>query len=171
MLAKRIYHQSLARLALYWPAVSKKLVDSFRPMELTTIPWTPATKPLEQSKVALVTTSGIHHSGQIPFKMGDSDGDPTFRSLDSRTIENDYTITHDYYDHRNADRDLNIVFPIRRLKEMKAAGCIGMLSDNHFSFMGHIDGQHVSTLVNSTAPQVARMLKDMEVDVVLLTPA
>lgn len=171
MLAKRIYHQSLARLALYWPALSKKLVDSFKPMESATIPWTPVTKPLETSKVAMVTTAGIHHRGQIPFEMGDSDGDPAFRSIDSRAIEDDYTITHDYYDHRDADRDLNIVFPIRRLKEMQAAGCIGMLSENHFSFMGHIAGHHVTTLVNSTGPQVARMLKDMEVDVVLLTPA
>ena len=171
MLARRIYHRSLALLAVYWPALSKKLVDAFKPVESVTIPWTPVTKPLETSKIAIVTTAGIHHRGQIPFNMGDRDGDPTFRSIDNRTIENDYMITHDYYDHRDADRDLNIIFPIRRLKEMQAAGRIGELSENHFSLMGHIDGHHVSTLTNSTAPQVARSLKNMEVDVVLLTPA
>lgn len=81
MPAKRIYHQGLARLALCWPALSKKQVDAFKPMESATIPWTPVTKPLETSKVAVVTTAGIHHKGQIPFEMGDSDGDPTFRLM------------------------------------------------------------------------------------------
>jgi len=91
--------------------------------------------------------------------------------LNGLSIADDYTITHDYYDHRDADRDLNIVFPITRLKEMQRAGYIGSVSDMHFSFMGHIDGHHVGTLVNRTAPQVVRILKDLKVDVVLLTPA
>lgn len=171
MPAKRLYHRGLARLAHYWPTLSKKMVDSFKPMESTTIPWSPVTKTLEASKVAIVTTAGVHHKSQIPFEMGDSDGDPTFRCIDSRTIEEEYTITHDYYDHRDADRDLNVVFPIRRLKEMQTAGCIGSVSEKHFSCMGHIDGGQVSTLVNRTAPRVAHVLKDLEVDVVLLTPA
>jgi D-proline reductase (dithiol) PrdB len=147
------------------------LATSFKPIESTTIPWTPVTQPLEASKVAIVTTAGVHHKSQPPFEMGDSDGDPTFRCIDSRTIEEEYTITHDYYDHRDADLDLNIVFPVTRLKEMQRAGCIGSLSEKNFSFMGHIDGRHVSTLVGRTAPQVAHMLKDLEVDIVLLTPA
>jgi D-proline reductase (dithiol) PrdB len=171
LLTRRLYHQGLARLARYWPALSKKLVKSFTPLEATAIPWTPVTKPLAESKVAVVTTAGIHHKGQNPFEMGDAYGDPTFRTLDSRTIANDYKITHDYYDHGDADRDLNVVFPITRLKEMQAAGCIGALSEKHFGFMGHIKGPHVATLVQRTAPQVAHMLKEMAVDVVLLIPA
>jgi D-proline reductase (dithiol) PrdB len=103
--------------------------------------------------------------------MTDSMGDPTFRVIDAGTITGDYTITHDYYDHRDADRDLNIVFPIERLEELHAIGCIGGLSDMHFSFMGHIDGRHVETLLNRKVPRVARILKDLQVDAVLLTPA
>ena len=135
------------------------------------IPWHPVKKSLKASKIALVTTAGIHHKGQKPFNMGDSLGDPSFRSIDSKTIADTYKITHDYYDHRDADRDLNIVFPITRLTEMQKSGWVGRVSDRHFSFMGHIDGRHVDTLINRSAPQVAGMLKDLEVDVVLLTPA
>ena len=58
--------------------------------------------------------------------MLDPRGDPTLRVIDGETIETDYAITHDYYDHRDADRDLNVVFPITRLKEMQAAGTIGI---------------------------------------------
>ncbi len=168
---KRIFHQNLARLAARWPALSDRLVASFSPLESTTIPWCPVKKPLEQSKIALVTTAGLHHKDQQPFDMADSTGDPTFRIIDAHTIARDYKITHDYYDHRDADRDLNIVFPITRLKEMQTAGCIGAVSDMHFSFMGHIDGRHVEPLVNRSAPQIVRILKELKVDVVLLTPA
>lgn len=171
MMLKRMFHQGLARLARKWPPLSDKLVASFTPIESTTIPWTPVKKPLKRSRIALVTTAGIHHRSQKPFDMLDSQGDPSFRIIDSGTIADDYKITHDYYDHRDADRDLNIVFPITRLEEMQSSGWVGSVSATHFSFMGHIDGRHVDTLVNRSAPQVAEMLKDLAVDAVLLTPA
>jgi D-proline reductase (dithiol) PrdB len=119
----------------------------------------------------VVSTAGVHHRSQQKFNMADSNGDPSFRVLDAGTIEKDYAITHDYYDHRDAERDLNIIFPIARLKEMQASGYIGRLARLHFSFMGHILGPHVDTLVGETAPRVATMLKEDQVDAVLLTPA
>jgi len=171
MLIKRAIHRGLSRVAASCPALSKKLVAAFSPIDSKSIPWCPVYKPLGQSRIALVTTAGIHHKDQQPFDMRDAMGDPTFRILDAQTIADDFKITHDYYDHRDADRDLNIVFPVQRLKEMHAAGHIGSVSEMHFSFMGHIVGRHVETLVNRTAPQVAKILKQLKVDVVLLTPA
>lgn len=171
MSLKRYFHQGLSRLAAHWPALSHKLVASFNPMESTSVPWCPVQKPLAQSKVALVTTAGIHHRNQPPFDMLDANGDPSYRAIDGGTIAGDYAITHDYYDHRDADRDLNIVFPITRLQEMQATGGIGAIADTHFSFMGHIDGRHVDTLVQETAPQVVEELKAQRINAVLLTPA
>ena len=168
---RRFFNQGLSRLAARWPALHHRLVDSFTPIESQGIPWTPLGKPLRRCKLALVTTAGVHHLRQPPFDMSDKSGDPSFRVLDNATIENDYTITHDYYDHRDARQDLNIVFPLARLREMKMAGCIGALARKHFGFMGHIDGPHVRTLVNETAPRVAHLLQKEGVDAVLLTPA
>jgi D-proline reductase (dithiol) PrdB len=37
--------------------------------------------------------------------------------------------------------------------------------------MGHIDGPHVKTLIEKTAPEVARRLKADRTDAVILTPA
>ncbi|MCG6911678.1 MAG: hypothetical protein LJE94_16370 [Deltaproteobacteria bacterium] len=68
--------------------------------------------------------------------------DPTFRIIDSKTIEENFLITHDYYDHRDADKDLNIVFPVTRVREMAAAKVIGSIAEHHYSFMGHITGPH-----------------------------
>ncbi len=134
------------------------------------IPWTPVSKPLSECTVALVTTGGIHHRGQEPFDMDDPDGDPSFRVLDSCTPREDLTVTHDYYDHSDADRDINIVYPVERLKELEAAGVIGRVSDVHLGFMGHITGPHVRTLTEWTAPEAAGLLRDAGADVALLVP-
>ena len=168
---KRAIHRWTARLAARWPRLSDHLVASFEPLASTDVPWQPIQKPLRQATVALVTTAGIHHRDQASFDMLDPSGDPSFRVIDPNTIAGDYRITHDYYDHRDADRDLNVVFPIARLLEMLAEHCVGAVADKHFSFMGHIDGRHVNTLIDRTAPRVAYLLKSMKVDVVLLTPA
>jgi hypothetical protein len=90
MVVKRLFHQGLARLAARWPAQKDKLVASFNPLESTTIPWCPVDKPPERSKIALVTTAGIHHRRQRPFDMKDSEGDPSFRIIDPETIAGDY---------------------------------------------------------------------------------
>jgi D-proline reductase (dithiol) PrdB len=76
--------------------------------------------------------------------------------LNGLSIADDYTITHDYYNQRDADRELNIVFPITRLKELHSTGYIGAVSELHFSFMGHIGGHHVSTLVNEVPHSSAK---------------
>ncbi len=131
----------------------------------------PVRKPIRESKIALVTTAGIHHRHQPAFDMTDRNGDPSFREIDGATIGGDFRITHDYYDHRDADRDINIVFPIQLLRELAAAGCIGGVAERHVSFMGHIVGPHVSALKARTAPQAAALLAAQGVDSVLLTPA
>ena len=79
-------------------------------------------------------------------------------------------ITHDYYDHTDAEKDLNIVFPIERLREFASEGIISKAADTHYSFMGHIMGPHIYTLMEVNAPEVAARLKKQKVDYVLLTP-
>jgi D-proline reductase (dithiol) PrdB len=121
--------------------------------------------------VALVTTAGVHRREDVPFDMTDQDGDPSYREIPNDSPLAELTITHDYYDHTNADRDVNIVFPLQRLQEFYDEGLIGGIADTHYSFMGHIDKHHVKHLIQQTAPAVARKLKGQPVDVVLLTPA
>ena len=102
--------------------------------------------------------------------MLDPDGDSSFRSLDGNRIGSDFKITHDYYDHRDADKDLNIILPIDRLAEMAAAGVIGAVAERHYAFMGHITGSHLYDLIEFEAPEVAARLVREGVDAVLLTP-
>ena len=103
--------------------------------------------------------------------MLDPAGDPTFREIPGNADPKVLEITHDYYDHTDADRDVNVVFPVERVLELKNTGEIGDVNHRHFSFMGHIKDPYISTLLNDTAPKVASALKTDGVDIAILTPA
>lgn len=163
-------NRTVAKLISRFPSLGKRLADSYHPWESEDIPWTPVAKPLSEAVVALVTTAGVHHEDQEPYDMKDPNGDPSFRVIDSSRPLSSLMITHDYYDHADADRDVNIVFPVDRLREMVAEGALGGLAKRHYSLMGHIDGPYISTLVEETAGRIAKALVQDGVDIVLLTP-
>jgi len=167
----RLKNRGLAVLATAIPTIGERFAAGYSAQrEDETVPWTPLVKPLAASTVALVTTAGVHHRDQPPYDVHDRDGDPSFRELDlGRPLES-LMITHDYYDHADADRDLNVVFPVERLRELAAAGEIGGLAALAYGFMGHITGTHLETLKRRSAPEVAARLKRARVDAVLLTP-
>jgi len=142
-----------------------------RVVEADSVPWTPMSKPVRESVVALVTTAGVHRRVDPPFDMTDPDGDPTFRVLPVEGPRAELTITHKYYDHAAADRDLNVVLPVDRLRELAAAGRVGGVAPRMYSFMGHVDGVHLRTLMEVTAPEVARRLRADGAEAVVLTPA
>ncbi len=148
----------------------EKYAEKEESVKVEGIPWASFTKGLARSSIALVTTAGVHLKGQEPFNMVDPDGDPTYRALPSDTPREGYAITHDYYDHSDADKDINVVFPLFILKELASAGFIGGVAPVNYGFMGHIVKKHVSTLMKTTAPEVARKLHEDAVDAVLLTP-
>jgi D-proline reductase (dithiol) PrdB len=137
----------------------------------TTVPWSPVAGNPAEGPVALVTTAGVHLKSQTPFDMEDSAGDSSFRVIPSSSSAKDLTITHNYYNHGDADADVNVVFPIERLNELCAEGAVGHVAPRHFSFMGHIEGEHLAGLIGQTAPTVAAELKKDGVRAVFLTPA
>jgi D-proline reductase (dithiol) PrdB len=170
MRLRRLRNQAIAKLCTFSPMLLRGMLASYSRWESWDVPWTPVVKPLWDCTVAIVTTAGVHHKDQDPFDMYDREGDPTFRPMRRKRPINDLMITHDYYDHSDADRDINIVFPVERLGELEQMGIIGKVAETHYGFMGHIDGRHLHTLVHETATGVARRLKTDGVDVVLLTP-
>ena len=140
-------------------------------VESDSVPWTPLRISVRDAAVALVTTAGVHLKSDPPFDMTDPDGDPSFRMVPIDAPRDRVTITHKYYDHSAADRDLNVVLPVDRLRELAEAGRVGRLAPRVYSLMGHIDGPHVATLMTTTAPDVARRLRADGAQAVVLTPA
>jgi len=170
MALSRWKNQVLARVFTALPSLASRWAQGLE-ADGAPVPWAPARKPLRESSVALVTTGGVHLVDQKPFDMADEHGDPTYREVPVDAPRDRLTITHDYYNHADAGKDLNLILPVERLRELEAAGALGRLHPRCYSFMGHIDGPHLQTLVRRSAPEVARKLVLDEVDCALLVPA
>ena len=123
-------------------------------------------KPLRESRLALVSTGGVHLPGQPRFDIDDPAGDCSYREIPASA--DDLTWTHAYY-RPDEGSDLDAVFPLQTLRSLLEDGTVGGLSERHFSFMGTIHDP--TRLVESTAPEVAGKLVEDRVDVVLLTPS
>ena len=127
-------------------------------------------RPLHASRIALVTTAGLHTPEQSNFDYSNKRGDTSFReipnSIETRTLMESHR-SH-AFDHRGIEADKNLAFPLDRFRELHAQNTIGELNHRHFSFMGSIVGPR--PLIEETAPQVARMLREDNVDAVFLTP-
>jgi D-proline reductase (dithiol) PrdB len=164
-------NQLIAFFFSRFPTLTARWVKTQQLADYGPPPWSPLTKPVAQCRVALVTTAGVHRKEDTPFDMEDKQGDPTYRIIPRDVRQEALCITHDYYDHRDADKDFNIVLPLNRLQELARERIVGTVAPFHYSFMGHIDGPHVSRLLTDTAPSVARRLKREQVDAVVLTPA
>ncbi len=166
-LANRFY--AIPTVAQLW--ASRAAQRSTRFVDDDSIPFVKLNKPLSSARGVLITTGGIHLADQPPFDMETSDGDPTYREIPGSTAPEQITITHKYYDHRDADADLNVIFPLAHFRDLVSRGVIGSLAPRHFGFMGHIEGDLVTTLTQRTAPEVAAKLRADGVDFAFLTPA
>ena len=129
-------------------------------------PFVKPKKPLDRSRLALVTTGGVHLPDQPRFDIDDPAGDCSYREIP--TSADDLTWTHAYY-RPDEGSDLDAVFPLRTLHRLVRDGMVGELSARHFSFMGAIHDP--TPLVEKTAPEVAGKLVEDRADVVLLTPS
>ena len=147
--------------------IQRKSMQMFPCVEHDDTPWTPMAKKLSESKVALVTSAGLHLRTDKPFNHS---GASSFRVIPRSSKAGDILQSHASigFDHTGIYRDLNVTFPIDRLQELVDQNKIGSLSDNYYSFMGAL--RDVTGVIEKTGPEVAKRLKDEGVEVVLLTP-
>lgn len=146
--------------------IQRNHVLMFPCMEFDDTPWTPWTKKLSESKVAMVSTAGLHLRGDQPFVGGDQ----TYRVIPSSAKANDIIMSHTSigWDHTGFYRDLNLAFPMDRLKELDQQSVIGSLAKDYYSFMGA--QQEPVKILEETGPDVARRMKDEGVDAVFMVP-
>lgn len=130
--------------------------------------WAPLTKPLAECTVMLLTTGGIHLRTQTPFDVLKKDGDWSHREISSDTPPDSLTITHTHYNHLDADRDVNCMFPIERLPELCDQGVIGGVARTFFGLMGWVPDPRAT--VRDTVPAIVARAKAEGVDIAVLTP-
>ena len=139
---------------------------NFPAMEHDDAPFAPLAKPLSEAKLALVTTAGLHLRGDAPFASGDQ----TYRVIPSSSPASAILQSHTSigFDRTAIMRDINVTFPIDRLRELVERGTIGELSERFYSFLGA--NRDPKRIIEETGPEVAGKLLDEGVDAVLLTP-
>ncbi|MEM1434335.1 MAG: glycine/sarcosine/betaine reductase selenoprotein B family protein [Pseudomonadota bacterium] len=127
--------------------------------------WTTPAKPVSQMRFALVTTAGLHYRDRPAFELTDV----TFRPIDGNENPDDLVMSHSSvnFDKSGFTEDVNVVFPLGRFRELAVEGVLGSLADVHYSFMG---AGLPPKAYESSAAQVAGLLKQDAVDAVFLTP-
>jgi D-proline reductase (dithiol) PrdB len=132
-------------------------------------PLTPMRKTLGECTVAMLTSGGVSRCDAAPFNPM-ARNDLRLDDVPADTPASFFQIHDSYYNHVDADRDINCIFPIDRLRELAAEGAVGAVAPHHYSgFMGRIYTR--SAVINQAAPALASKLRDERVDAFLLVPA
>ena len=134
------------------------------------VPWTPLRRPLEETRLALVTSAGLYRPAvDAPFATVRG-GDTSFRIIPDNVDVQSLAIgqTSEAFDHAPLQRDRNAGFPLDRLHELVRDRAIGAIAPRHISINGSITAP--GRLVRETGPRVAEILHADDVDAVLLVP-
>jgi D-proline reductase (dithiol) PrdB len=132
------------------------------------VPFTPFDGELAKSTVALVTAGGVHLKDQDAFNIADELGDLTYRIIPEDVNAADLMVTHHHYDHSDADKDINVVFPIDALRDLQRQGFIRGIARKHVGYMGYT--MQLKAMYEGTAREIANEIdKGSRADVVVLT--
>ncbi|MBI4595642.1 MAG: selenoprotein B glycine/betaine/sarcosine/D-proline reductase [Candidatus Tectomicrobia bacterium] len=120
--------------------------------------------PLQQRRVALISTAGLHHRSDRPFMFMAND----YRIIPGNITAHDLVMSHisTNFDRTGFQQDWNVVFPLDRLHALTKEGIIGSVAEFHYSFMGATDPKQME----QTARHLADLLKRDQVNAVLLVP-
>ena len=129
------------------------------------VPWT-TPKPLDERRVAIVTTAGLRVESNADWNAGDQGFTQIPHDAENLTLAH-YSPN---FDRVGWVLDKNVVFPIDRLHELAEDGIIGSVAKTHISFMGAQPDHTLETIRLDSGPAAAKLLADDEVDLVLLTP-
>ena len=120
--------------------------------------------PLAHRRVAIVSSAALIQRGDKPFPFGSAE----CRFLPASMPTGDILISHVSinFDRTGFQRDVNVVYPIDRLRELAAEGVIGGVAETHFTVMGSTDPAGMT----EAADQIAGQLRQERIDAVLLSP-
>jgi D-proline reductase (dithiol) PrdB len=131
--------------------------------EFDTNPWAEG-PPLDQRRVALISTAGLHRRHDAPFTGFSGE----YRVIPGEVKADDLVMAHisSNFDRSGFQQDWNVVFPLDRMRELAEEGVIGSVAQYHYSFMGATD----PVQMEEAAAELAGLLKNDGVDAVLLVP-
>jgi len=127
-------------------------------------------KPLSESKIAVISTAALHPPDQPPFDSDISGGDHSFRIIPENIDLDSLETVHpsSSFDHSGIEADVNLSFPLDRLRELRDQGFLGAVAPRHLSFLGLILSPE--RLIEDSAEKAADILIEDKVDGALLIP-
>ena len=132
------------------------------------VSFTPFDGELSKSTIALVTAAGVHLNEQEAFNIADELGDLTYRIIPEDVESSQLQVTHHHYDHSDADKDINVVFPIDVLRDLQAEGFIKGIAKKHVGYMGYT--MQLKAMYEGTAREIANEIdRGSRADAVILT--
>ena len=135
-------------------------MPEFDPPELT-----PLRKPVAESTIGLFVSCGAQLPADPPLRETE---DITFRLLHRDTPLDQLIVSHQTLVRKWALEDLNVAYPIERLKELEAEGVFRRLAHTSVSMVGSIE--RYTELVEQTVPQIKAIYDSQGVDLVLVLP-
>ncbi len=143
-------------------------VETFNWVNNDDIPFTKLNKQLKDCTVAVVTTAGVYVHGDQPFDITNrEDVDETYREIPTVTANSELRLGHEHFNKRFANEDINVVFPIDRLKALVDQGFINGVADSNFSITGYIPKPEK---IYDTGRQIAKRMAELAVDIALIVP-
>lgn len=145
-------------------------------------PFSPLDKPLADSRVVLLTSSGHFVEGDDPMPFGVKNmtqaeaeariddflrEEPVLSAIPTDTPAAKLRVRHGGYDVRSVRLDPNVAFPLARLHELVEAGRIGELAPLAYSFVGACAQ---TPLVKRTGPKWVKEVQRHTPDAVVLVP-
>ena len=128
-----------------------------------TQPWVRGSA-LAQRTISLVSTAGLILRGERPMAPLDT----RYRVIPDAVDKNEILMSHVSvnFDRTGFQRDLEVVLPRRRLRELAERGEIGSVADHHYSFMGATEAKKLEP----NARKLAGALHEAGVDTAVLVP-
>jgi D-proline reductase (dithiol) PrdB len=120
--------------------------------------------PLSERKIAILSTAALFPRSGEPLLHNSGDYLELPASLPNSEILMSHVSIN--YDRSGWQRDINVAYPIDRMKELADEGVIGSVSDVNFTVMGATDPRKMMESVDSIA---ARVKRD-QIDSVFLCP-
>lgn len=120
--------------------------------------------PLSERKIAILSTAALFPRSDEPLLHNSGD----YLEIPASLPNSDILMSHVSinFDRSGWQRDINVAYPIDRMRELADEGVIGSISDVNFSVMGATDPRQMAESVESIA---ARVKRD-QIDSVLLCP-
>jgi D-proline reductase (dithiol) PrdB len=129
--------------------------------EFVETPWT-GPRAMAKSRVAIISTAGLHRQDDPPFRGGAGDFRVIPDDIDPADLRMSHVSTN--FDRIGFQHDVNVVFPLERLRELARTGDIGSVAKYHYSFMGATP----PNVMEASARELVSVLKGDQVDAVVL---